>query len=992
MRRVLGLDLGTNSIGWAVIDVPDEGEEAGAVVAMGSRIFTEGAEVAGSALSTPAKDRRQKRSMRRQVERRAKRRRRIRGELCDLGLLPADDVEFEILMATDPAALLDRSTGGEELSLREIGRVVYWFSSRRGFLSLRSGGGDLTDDDDDRAVRNRYRRDQVNSETGEIVERGQENLLVDFLGQQAVHYPDLLTNEVIFGARGRLTYPVRPIRRGNYLSGGSALDEFGIHGLVFFQRSVYWDEGTIGSCSIDPKNGGSRALRADRLAQKYRVWKTIIDLRVGLPERALDENERKAVFDALMSQKTMAFSKLRKVLGLDPDCPINFERSEREALVGNETDAVLRSVVEDSWDVMSEPHRDRLASLLLGNADERQLAPTLRSEFGLSPEQIAKALNARFPAGRAAFGRRTLRRLLEAIPSSDTERDAIDAAGFNTPEAVRAERTVDMDDITNPLVRKTLVQLSKLLPSVSSVFGKGPDTPFDVVRIELTRDVRQNYRARQETNKRQREFEKANAAARDAIDEFAPGEKASRNRIRRHRLWVEQGEACLYCGQPISAVTLFGSGFELDHILPRSRTLDDSLANLALVHADENLDKGDRTPVEWKGLDGAQEIAERAKGNLPKRVWLGKVRRILSEEIDTDVPPAALLVHTGYINSLARDFVRQELDTTVEVSSGRLTAALRYRLGLDKDDDDHRRHAQDAAMVALTDLRTARALANHYRRERDHGIQRSERYGSFEPWEGLRADLLNHYDQINVSHVVKGKVSGQLHNETHYGKVESPHLELDDGYAFRRPLSAINAPGRIAEVADPAVRAALVADLERRGLSAETGPLKFDEADPPKMLDGTVIKKVRCHKNYPGNRIIRPDTQPKTAVAMESNYVAFVYENTRTGRWRVHVVQRFDAFKVRNVPLRELRTSFAKEDEQFLFSATIGTTLQLTEGDEVDLFHVKSLDSGGQRFHLSPLSQTASGNAKICSAAVLKRTNASKVVVLPSGEVRTARD
>ena len=1002
MERVLGLDLGTNSIGWAVIDVPEDGDGPGAtgsVVAMGSRIFAEGAEADGKALSTKAKERRQARSMRRQVLRRAKRRRRIREELCNLGLLPADEGEFENLMAVDPAELQRRSGAGEVLSLREIGRVVYWFSSRRGFLSLRSGGGDLTDDDDDRAVRNRYRNDQVRSDTGEILERGQENLLVDFLRAQAAHHPGLLTDEIIFGARGRLSYPVRPIRRDNYLSGGSALEEFGIHGLVFFQRSVYWDEGTIGRCSIDPNDGGNRALRADRLAQKYRVWKTVIDLRVGgskrtlgKDERTLDEDERQKLFDALMSQKTMAFSKLRKVLGLDPDCPINFERSEREALVGNETDAVLRSVVKDSWDGLSEPDRDRLASLLLGNADERQLSATLRAEFGLSSEQVEKALGARFPAGRAAFGRRTLRRLLEVIPSSNTELAAIKAAGFDAPEVVRAGRTVEVGDITNPLVRKTLGQLSKLLPALASTFGRDPEAPFDVVRIELTRDVRQNYRTRQETNKRQRGFEKANAAARAAIDEFAPGKKASRDRIRRHRLWKEQGEACLYCGQPISAVALFGSGFELDHILPRSRTLDDSLANLALVHADENLDKGDRTPVEWKGLDGAHEIAERAKGDLPKGVWLGKVRRILNEEVDADVPPAALLVETGYINNLARDFVRQVLDTTVQVSSGRLTAALRYRLGLEKDDDDHRRHAQDAAMVALCDLRTARALANHYRRERDHGIRRSERYGSFEPWVGLRTDLLDHYGRINVSHVAKGKVSGQLHKETHYGKVESPHLELDHGYAFRRPLSAINTPGRLAEVADPAVRAALVADLERRGLSAETGPFKFDAADPPKMPDGTVVNKARCHKNYPGNRIIRPDTQPKTAVAMENNYVGFVYENTRTGRWRVRVVQRFDAFKLRNVPLRELRTRFAQEDERFLFSATIGTTLQLTEGDTTGLFHVKNLDSDGRRFDLRPLNQTAGGSQNRYGASALQKANASKVVVLPSGEVRTARD
>ena len=54
VKRVLGLDLGTNSIGWAVIDVPDDDDDAGSVVAMGSRIFTMGAEEAGSALVTPA--------------------------------------------------------------------------------------------------------------------------------------------------------------------------------------------------------------------------------------------------------------------------------------------------------------------------------------------------------------------------------------------------------------------------------------------------------------------------------------------------------------------------------------------------------------------------------------------------------------------------------------------------------------------------------------------------------------------------------------------------------------------------------------------------------------------------------------------------------------------------------------------------------------------------------------------------------------------------
>ena len=58
MQRVLGLDIGTNSVGWSVIDVPGSGDESGEVIALGSRVFPEGAEQSGSALVTKGADRR----------------------------------------------------------------------------------------------------------------------------------------------------------------------------------------------------------------------------------------------------------------------------------------------------------------------------------------------------------------------------------------------------------------------------------------------------------------------------------------------------------------------------------------------------------------------------------------------------------------------------------------------------------------------------------------------------------------------------------------------------------------------------------------------------------------------------------------------------------------------------------------------------------------------------------------------------------------------
>ena len=143
-------------------------------------------------------------------------------------------------MAFEPAPLLERANAGERLDAFQVGRVVYWLASRRGFLSLRAGGSQVLDDEDNGFEPNRYRLNQFSSETGVLVKLGQEDLLIAFLRGQQQHHPTLLSDQVIFGRRGRLSYPVKPIQRRDYLSRTeSQADEFGIHGLVFFQRSVY---------------------------------------------------------------------------------------------------------------------------------------------------------------------------------------------------------------------------------------------------------------------------------------------------------------------------------------------------------------------------------------------------------------------------------------------------------------------------------------------------------------------------------------------------------------------------------------------------------------------------------------------------------------------------------------------------------------------------------------------------------------------------------
>ena len=94
---VLGLDLGSASLGWALVGI-DAMEKPSSLIRAGVRIFEPG--VDGSALDiqqgkdqSKAVDRREARLRRRQLRRRVARQRELFGVLQGAGLLPTDDTQ-----------------------------------------------------------------------------------------------------------------------------------------------------------------------------------------------------------------------------------------------------------------------------------------------------------------------------------------------------------------------------------------------------------------------------------------------------------------------------------------------------------------------------------------------------------------------------------------------------------------------------------------------------------------------------------------------------------------------------------------------------------------------------------------------------------------------------------------------------------------------------------------------------------------------------------
>src|SRR3972149_4651393 len=90
-KLVLGLDLGPNSIGWALVNDAPENPAESKLVDLGVRVFPEGVDNFDTSKELSRnEDRRIARGMRRQIRRRALRRRQLKEALIAVGLWPSD--------------------------------------------------------------------------------------------------------------------------------------------------------------------------------------------------------------------------------------------------------------------------------------------------------------------------------------------------------------------------------------------------------------------------------------------------------------------------------------------------------------------------------------------------------------------------------------------------------------------------------------------------------------------------------------------------------------------------------------------------------------------------------------------------------------------------------------------------------------------------------------------------------------------------------------
>ncbi len=1017
----LGLDLGTNSVGWALARESEDGLPQ-ALVGCGVRIFQEAVDAKTRAPKNQA--RRSARLARRVLARRSRRRAKLRNQLVAVGLLPpeiadAKDPERVLNALGDPYVLRVKALE-ERLDLYGVGRVLLHLCARRGFQSNRkTRWGGLVDDPDvadliaeAEAKGNRDKDASADADEGRVlaeVATLREQIEASgarTLGEYLARLPQ--------GERKRARHTDRQMYKDEFETVWAEQSKHHdvmddalkaeLYESIFHQRPLKLSPGRIGYCLLEASR--PRTAKARLESQRYRLLLDVNHLAVRDPlshdDQPLTPEQRTKLAAELDTRQSMTWGAIRKALGLRSFEHFNLEEgSKNKGLTGNTTAAKIRGVTTEWWESHACADRVALVEDLLTIDKKRSLLNRLRDYWGFEREQAFKLAVLELEPGYMNHSLKAINKLLPRLEDGKRYSDARQAAGYDyeRDDDKRAKDALgEPPSARNPVVEKALFEVRKVVNAIIREHGKPA-----VVRVELPRDMKLSPKRLRELDRQQRENQRLNEQAKEKLAEVGK-ERPARDDLIKYRLWKESGGVCPYTGKSIGMNDLFGPNVDVEHIIPYSRCLDDSYMNKTLCMAEENRQvKGNRTP--WEAYHGRpkkwEEILQRVKALPPP-----KQRRFKQEEVDeiSDFV-SRQLNDTGYISRLAKDYVGT-LGVSIEVTKGTPTAMLRRHWGLNhmlgddtdqKERGDHRHHALDAAVVAVTSRSTYQRLARHA--QEAEVLRLSPLHGGLnlpEPWDGFANELNAQLGGVVVSHAPTRKLVGAFHEDTAYGLRYLPELGAER-FVYRKQLDANFTRKMADKVVDPVLRIA----IKERMNSVANAKEAFAEPFKHPKNDRQTVRRVRLQENFSADRLYAVDKQtnrngqPFKHLAYGNNHHVEIFRDTATGRVEHRFVTTMEAARRGRMEKRPI-VDRQMDGKVFLMSLSINDMVELDEGGTDKTYRVQNLDPAERRLvlrhHLAARIDDKAERIIVAIGLLIEKRRARKVNVTPLGEIRPAYD
>lgn len=821
----LGLDLGTNSIGWSVFSLDDDNKILN-LEDLGVRIFSDGRDP--KTKEPLAVARRTARSQRKLIYRRKLRRKQAFRLLQAQDLFPKTKEECLSLKNLNPYELRIKALDNK-LEPYELGRALFNLAVRRGFKSNRKDCNREETSEKKTPDEIKTQADMQTHLEKAISESGCRTI-TEFL------YKNQKNNGGIRFAPGRMTYyPTRKMYEEEFYLIRSVQEKFypnidwdTIYKAIFYQRPL--KPQAHGYCLYE--NDKERTFKAMPCSQKLRILQDISNLAyydgTSKTKIEINDDQDKILYELLNSKDKVTFDQMRKTLDLSASNSFNLEEN-REFLIGNTTAVKMRSKNRFGklWDEIPLEEQDIIIETII-TANEDDEVYKIIKKYNLPQEQqdfIVK--NTILQSGTTMFCKEVSEKLVKRMEEiADIKLDkAVESLGYKFSDQtvekcdllpyygkILTGSTMGIDlsapetnpekrygKISNPTVHVALNQTRVVVNALIKEYGKPSQ-----IAIELSRDLKNSVEQRAEIARKQNQRAKENIKINETIGELykkAFPEKTfypNRNDRLKYRLWDELGfgNKCLYCGKGISGSELFTKEIEIEHILPFSRTLLDAESNLTVAHASCNAFKAEHSPYEAFGSSpngyNWQEIVQRTNQlhNISKKNKFSPTAMDSFEKDSSFI--ARQLTDNQYIAKVALRYLKCLVENTSNVwaTNGSMTKLLRDKWDMDsilcrkftdkevallglkpeqignykKNRFDHRHHAIDAVVIGLTDRSMVQKLAT----KNSHKGNRIE----IPEFPILKNDLIEKVKNIIVSFKPDHGAEGKLSKETLLGKIK----------------------------------------------------------------------------------------------------------------------------------------------------------------------------------------------------------------------------
>ncbi|MBN2867978.1 MAG: type II CRISPR RNA-guided endonuclease Cas9 [Flavobacteriaceae bacterium] len=940
MKKILGLDLGTTSIGWALVNEAETKKETSKIIKTGVRIipltvnekdeFSKGNKISTNSVRT------QKRGARRNNDRFKQRRDKLLKLLVKLGFITN---EKEIISNSSIELYKLRAFAVEQkLKKNDLAKVLFLLNTRRGYKSNRKTNEDENDseylskisDRDDELIEKDitigqkfYELLQINP-IAKLKDRvySRQSYINEFekiWNEQSKYYPEL-------------TDSLKKIIKDK---------------IIFYQRDLKSQKGLLSHCEFEPKH--KVVPISSPLFQEFRIWQRLHDLVIKdrfSNEYFLNQEEKEYLFDKLQENVRLTDKKTLIELGYSTkEYTLNFEKIE-----GNTTRAELLNLFDrikyDTSDILDldititgnqfdkQPFM-QLWHLIYSAKDTNNLIKNLKKKFLFTEDQAKEISKITYRLNYGSLSSRAIRKILPLMQQGYNYTSACEKVGYRHSGWITKEEKqywepeklelVKKNSLRNPVVEKIINQLINLINAIVNDNNLGRP---DEIRIEMARELKMNAKKRKQLTKRINDSTKKHEKIRAILKNEFNIPKPSRNDIIKYKLAEETNWVSLYSGNPIKPSRLFTQDFDIEHIMPKSRLFDDSFLNKTLCESKLNREKGNKTAYDYmktKSEEAFNKYISMVKEN--KQIYQPKKDKLLmtSDNIPEDFINRQLS-ETQFIAKKAKELLTK-VSKDVTVTSGSVTDLLKEQwelpfliqdLNLDKyrsigqtevreiktngnkpkqieqiflldkkgekvhwgKRDDHRHHALDAIVVALTKqnhiqhLNTLNAtFKQRYQNDLDNVKVAAQKFEI--PWSTLREDVKAALDNTLISFKQKNKVvtkninkikikkgeieqvtftpRGQLHEETVYGKIKILNKTP-------KPLNKSFNLEKIDLIVDDKIRVLVKNHLSKFG----NNPVKaFDSKtlkNNPILFKEEPLQSVQCYEEVFGIRKPIDDT------------------------------------------------------------------------------------------------------------------------------------